>query len=90
MMEKFFMIVSFILSDPNLKDRPLYIFAQPWFNSYNECFNFVQNNHLKLYNTAIASYNLRYVPENIYCVNHKVMKDILEYNYGTKTKKSNI
>ena len=80
------MIVTFILSDPTVTERPLYIFSKPWFESYTECFNYVQSNNMALYNTAIASYNLRYVPESIYCVNDEIMKNLFEYNYGKKEK----
>ena len=85
-MEKFFMIVTFLLTNPTSVDRPLYVFAEPWFKSHNECVQFVKENNLRLYNTAIASYNLRYKPEAIYCLQEKAVKDIFEYNYGNKAK----
>ena len=81
-MEKFFMIVSFILTDPTVIDRPLYVFEKPSFNSYSECFSYVQRNNLLLYNKAIRSYNLKYEPEAIYCLNGEAIKDLFKYNYG--------
>ena len=78
------MIVTFILSDPTADSRPLYIFSNPHFETYSECYTYVQKNSLNLYNVAIASYNLKYKPEHLYCINEKAMKDILEYTYGKK------
>ena len=47
--------------------------------------------HMKIYQQAAASYNFKYTPEAIYCIDTEQVKDIFKYNYGKKeTKKQKI
>ena len=46
---------------------------------------------MKIYQQASASYNFRYTPEAIYCIDTEQVKDIFKYNYGKQeTKKQKI
>tara|TARA_X000001036_G_scaffold20555_2_gene17249 strand:- start:6578 stop:6841 length:264 start_codon:yes stop_codon:yes gene_type:complete len=84
----FFIIVTFIVANSALIDRPLYIFQQPNFKTIQNCKQYVSAMHQRIYATASASYNFKYTPEAIFCLNTQQVKDIFQYNYDEKEKKN--
>ena len=78
---KFFLIVSFLMTSAAV-ERPMYLFKSPNFETYNECKDYVDAMHMRIYQKASASYNYRYTPEAIYCITQDAVKDIFKYNYG--------
>ena len=78
---KFFLIVSFLMTGAAV-ERPMYLFKNPSFETYNECKDYVSVMHMKIYQQASASYNFKLRPEAIYCITQDAVKDIFKYNYG--------
>ena len=78
---KFFLIVSFLMTGA-ASERPMYLFKNPSFETYNECKDYVSVMHMKIYQKASASYNFKFTPEAIYCITQDAVKDIFKYNYG--------
>ena len=78
---KFFLIVSFLMTGAAVK-RPMYVFKSPSFENLQECKEYVSVMHMKIYQKAAASYNFKYTPEAIYCIDTEQVKDIFKYNYG--------
>ncbi len=78
---KFFLIVSFLMTSAAV-ERPMYLFKNPSFETYNECKDYVSVMHMKIYQKASASYNFKFTPEAIYCITQDAVKDIFKYNYG--------
>ena len=87
---KFFIIVSFIMANTMAADRPLYIFKTPSFDTQQECTQYVEVMHQRIYTQASASYNFEYQPEAIFCLPTDKVKEIFEYNYETEDNKQNI
>ena len=87
---KFFIVVSFIMINQSAIDRPLFIFKNPIFDNLNECKQYVSVTHQRLYAVAGASYNFKYKPEAIFCLNKEKVKEIFKYNYENETPKQNI
>tara|TARA_Y100000385_G_scaffold112494_1_gene116665 strand:+ start:1053 stop:1316 length:264 start_codon:yes stop_codon:yes gene_type:complete len=85
---KFFIIVSFIMANGAALDRPLYVFQRPQFENINNCKQYVSVMYQRIYATASASYNFRYTPEAIFCLNTEQVKGIFQYNYDEKEKKN--
>ena len=73
--------MSFLMTSAAV-ERPMYVFKSPSFETYNECKEYVSVMHMKIYQTASASYNFKYTPEAIYCITTEQVKDIFKYNYG--------
>jgi len=87
---KFFLIVSFLMTSAAI-ERPMYVFKNPSFETHQECKEYVDVMHMKIYEQAAASYNFKYRPEAIYCITKDAVKEIFKYNYGKqKTKKQKI
>ena len=80
---KFFLIVSFLMTGAAV-ERPMYLFKNPSFETYNECKDYVSVMHMKIYQKASASYNFKFTPEAIYCITQDAVKDIFKYNYGNQ------
>ena len=80
---KFFLIVSFLMTSAAV-ERPMYLFKNPNFETYNDCKDYVSVMHMKIYQQAAASYNFRYTPEAIYCITTEQVKDIFKYNYESE------
>ena len=78
---KFFLIVSFLMTGAAV-ERPMYLFKNPSFETYNDCKDYVSVMHMKIYQQASASYNFKFTPEAIYCTTQDAVKDIFKYNYG--------
>lgn len=78
---KFFLIVSFLMTSAAV-ERPMYLFKNPSFETYNDCKDYVSVMHMKIYQKASASYNFKFTPEAIYCITQDAVKDIFKYNYG--------
>ena len=77
---KWFIIVTFLQAPvPNTDMNNMYVFSQPYFETQKECFDYVQVKNLDIYNMAAGSYNYRYKPEAIYCLEKeqvgKIMKE---------------
>tara|TARA_Y100001933_G_scaffold250345_1_gene286535 strand:- start:585 stop:821 length:237 start_codon:yes stop_codon:yes gene_type:complete len=72
-------------------ERPMYLFKSPSFDTHIECQEYVNVMYMKIYQKASASYNFKYTPEAIYCIDTEQVKDIFKYNYGKQeTKKQKI
>ena len=78
---KFFLIVSFLMTGA-AAERPMYLFKNPSFETYDDCKDYVSVMHMKIYQKASASYNFKFTPEAIYCITQDAVKDIFKYNYG--------
>ena len=78
---KFFLIVSFLMTGA-AAERPMYLFKNPSFETYNECKDYVSVMHMKIYEQASASYNFKLRPEAIYCITQDAVKDIFKYNHS--------
>ena len=86
----FFIIVTFVMATIS-PDRPVYIFQNPNFETYESCKEYVQVMNGAIYSKAVASYNYKLKPEAIYCVNEDAVKELFNYNYDKHdTKKQNI
>ena len=83
---KFFLIVSFLMTSAAV-ERPMYLFKNPSFETYNDCKDYVSVMHMKIYQKASASYNFKFTPEAIYCITQDAVKDIFKYNYGKEDAK---
>ena len=76
---KWFIIVTFLQAPvPNTDMNNMYVFSQPYFETQKECFDYVQVKNLDIYNMAAGSYNYRYRPEAIYCMDTKGLNVLLE------------
>ena len=87
---KFFLVVSFLMSNMNSIDRPLFVFKSPSFESMVACQKYVDENYMNIYQVASASYNYKHSPEAIYCLTTDAMKDLFEYNYGKEENKTGV
>lgn len=87
-MNTFFMIVTFVIVSAQQIDRPLYVFSDPVFKNYGQCFEYVQKNYMGIYTKAASNYNFKHRPEAIFCVNERAVKEIFNYNAPTIEKKS--
>ena len=87
---KFFIIVSFVMANTMALDRPLYIFKQPSFKTQDECNQYVQVLHQRIYTQASAAYNFKHKPEAIFCLPTEKVKEIFEYYYEDEKPQHNI
>ena len=87
-MNTFFMIVTFVIVSAQQIDRPLFIFSEPVFENYSQCFAYVQKNNMDIYTKAASNYNFKHKPEAIFCVNEEAVKEIFNYNAPTIEKKN--
>ena len=46
-------------------ERPMYLFKNPSFETYQECVDYVSVMHKKIYQKAVQSYNYKFPPEAI-------------------------
>ena len=83
-MNTFFLVVTFAVVSTLEIDRPLYLFSKPQFDSYVKCYEYVQLYDMNIFRIASSSYNFKFKPEAIYCMNRKAVKEIFEYNVETK------
>ena len=85
---KFFIIVSFVMANTMAADRPLYIFKTPSFDTQQECTQYVEVMHQRIYTQASASYNFKHTPEAIFCLPTEKVKEIFKYNYEEDSKQN--
>jgi hypothetical protein len=78
------------MTNMNAIDRPLFIFQKPAFETIVECKQYVSVMHQKIYTTASASYNFKFQPEAIFCLNKEQVRGIFKYNYDDEKEKKNI
>ena len=82
-----FIIVTFLNSTiPNSDMNEIFIFSNPSFAKQSECNEYVQVMNMYIYGKAAASYNFKYTPEAIYCLEKeqvgKIMKEYKIYLDG--------
>ena len=82
---KFFLIVSFLMTG-YAAERPMYLFKNPSFETYQDCVDYVSVMHKKIYQQAVKSYNYKFPPEAIYCITKDAVKEIFDYNNGKNKK----
>jgi len=82
------MVVTFVIVSAQQIDRPLFLFSDPVFANYNQCFEYVQKHNMDIYRKAANNYNFKHKPEAIFCVNEEAVKEIFNYNAPTIEKKS--
>ncbi len=74
-----FIIVTFLNSTiPNTNMNDIFIFSNPNFANQSDCNNYVQVMNMDIYAKAAASYNFKYTPEAIYCMDKKQVKTIMQ------------
>lgn len=76
---KFFLIVSFLMTGYS-SERPMYLFKNPSFETYQDCVDYVSVMHKNIYQKAVKSYDYRFAPEAIYCITKDAVKEIFDYN----------
>ena len=86
-MNTFFIIVTFVIVSTQV-DRPIFVFWDPVFKNYNQCFQYAQKNNMDIFTKAASSYNFKHTPEAIFCINEKAVKEIFQYDESTIEKKS--
>ena len=69
-------------------DRPLFVFKQPIFETQDQCNQYVEVMHQRIYTQASASYNFKLQPEAIYCIDKDSVKEIFKYNYEEEPKQN--
>ena len=72
----FFMVVAFVMPDPQALDRPLFVYYKPNFETYEQCYDYVNRNSTNIYGKAAHHYNFELKPEAIYCITGKQVRDI--------------
>ena len=82
---KFFLIVSFLMTG-YATERPMYLFKNPSFETYQDCVDYVSVMLKKIYQQAVKSYDYRFPPEAIYCITKDAVKEIFDYNNGKNKK----
>ncbi len=87
---KFFLVVSFLMTNMYDIERPLYIFKTPSFEKMEECHEYVSGNYMDIYKVASASYNYEHTPEAIYCLTTDAVKNIFKYNYEEQKNETGI
>ena len=87
---KFFLVVSFLMTNMYDIERPLYIFKTPSFEKMEECHEYVSGNYMNIYKVASASYNYEHTPEAIYCLTTDAVKNIFKYNYEEQKNETGI
>ena len=87
---KFFLVVSFLMTNMYDIERPLYIFKTPSFEKMEECQEYVSGNFMDIYRVASASYNYEHTPEAIYCLTTDAVKNIFKYNYEEQKNETGI
>ena len=87
---KFFLVVSFLMTNMYDIERPLYIFKTPSFEKMEECHEYVSGNYMNIYKVASASYNYKHTPEAIYCLTTDAVKNIFKYNYEEQKNETGI
>ena len=87
---KFFLVVSFLMTNMYDIERPLYIFKTPSFEKMEECQEYVSGNYMDIYKVASASYNYEHTPEAIYCLTTDAVKNIFKYNYEEQKNETGI
>ena len=82
-----FIVVTFLNATiPNSNMNEIFIFSNPSFEQQVDCNNYVQVMNMDIYGKAAASYNFKYTPEAIYCLEKeqvgKIMKEYKIYLDG--------
>ena len=75
-----FIVVTFLNATiPNSNMNEIFIFSNPSFEQQAHCNDYVQVMNMDIYGKAAASYNFKYTPEAIYCLEKeqvgKIMKE---------------
>ena len=74
-----FIIVTFLNSTiPNSDMNEIFIFSNPSFAKQSECNEYVQVMNMDIYGKAAASYNFKYTPEAIYCLEKNQVEEIMK------------
>ena len=74
-----FIIVTFLNSTiPNSNMNEIFIFSNPSFAKQSECNEYVQVMNMDIYGKAAASYNFKYTPEAIYCLEKNQVETIMK------------
>jgi len=81
---QFFIIVSFVMANAMALDRPLFVFKQPIFETKDQCNQYVEVMHQRIYTQASASYNFKLKPEAIWCIDTDKMKELFKSYDETK------
>ena len=75
---KLFIIVTFLNAGMPSGMNNMYIFSQPSFETQMDCYNYVQVENMQIYGKAAKSYNFKYTPEAIYCLEKKSVEKIMK------------
>ena len=79
-----FIVVTFLNATiPNSNMNEIFVFSNPNFEIQKDCYDYVQVMNMDIYAKAAASYNFKYTPEAIYCLEkeqvRKIMKEYKEF-----------
>ena len=72
----YFLVVSFVMANPQALDRPLYVYYKPNFETYDQCYTYANKNNQMIYGRAAHHYDYKLRPESIYCITGQQVKDI--------------
>ena len=83
----YFLVVAFVMQNPQALDRPLFVYYKPNFQTYEQCHEFANKNNQMIYGRAAHHYDYKLRPESIYCITGEQVKQI---NNNTWEEKKNI
>ena len=72
----YFLVVSFVMANPQALDRPLYVYYKPNFETYDQCYTYANKNNQMIYGRASHHYDYKLRPESIYCITGEQVKEM--------------
>ena len=72
----YFLVVSFVMANPQALDRPLYVYYKPNFETYDQCYTYANKNNHMIYGRAAHHYDYKLRPESIYCITGEQVKEM--------------
>lgn len=87
MKELFFMVVAFVMPNTGAIDRPIFVYYKPYFETYAQCYQYVNEHNQEIYARAIEKMGKQHVPEAIYCITGEQVKSMNDYYYNQGEKK---
>ena len=83
----YFLVVSFVMANPQALDRPLYVYYKPNFETYDQCYTYANKNNQMIYGRAAKNnqmiygraahhYDYKLRPESIYCITGEQVKEM--------------
>ena len=72
----YFLVVAFVMPNPQALDRPLFVYYKPNFQTYEQCYAYANKHNQMIYGKAAHHYDYQLRPESIFCLTGDKIKEI--------------